>query len=268
VLSAGFNGFKFPDWMPTPHNVKLRRTMRALDAYVYRIIEAGRRLPSTGSLLSMLLEARDEHGAPLTDEEIRDEVITLFIAGHETSALTLTWLLTFLDRRPETLAQLCEEVDRVLGGRSPTFDDVPKLTFVRQVLDETLRLRPAAPMIVRNLVADDTLADYPLRAGDIVIPYFWGLHRHADYWPDPERFDPGRFSAGQAKSRHPWSYLPFSGGPRVCIGNMFALTELVMLLSQLLTRFCVEVQPCDDVAPLAMATTRPSRPVWVKFRPR
>ena len=268
VLSAGFNGFKFPDWMPTPQNLKLKRTMRALDAYVYQIIDAGRRVPSDGSLLSMLLEARDEHGAPLTDEEIRDEVITLFIAGHETSALTLTWLLTFLDRRPDTLSQLCEEVERVLGGRSPTFDDVPKLTFVRQVIDETLRLRPAAPMIVRNLNADDTLAGYPLCAGDIVIPYFWGLHRHADYWPDPERFDPGRFSAGLAKSRHPWSYLPFSGGPRVCIGNMFALTELVMLLSQLLTRFYVEVQPCDDVAPLAMATTRPSRPVWVKFKPR
>ena len=268
VLSTGVNGFNFPDWIPTPHNVKLKKTVQALDRNVYQIIEAGKRMPSNGSLLSMLLEARDEAGRPLTNEEIRDEVITLFIAGHETSALTLAWLLTFLDGRPEVLAQMCEEVDQVLGGRTPSFDDVSKLQYVRQVIDETLRLRPAAPMIARNLVEDDVLGGYSLRAGDVVIPYLWGLHRQPDYWSDPERFDPGRFSPGQSKSRHPWSYLPFSGGPRVCIGNMFALTELVMLVAQLLTRFRVGVQPCADVRPIAIGTTRPSRPIWVMLKPR
>jgi cytochrome P450 len=268
VLSTGVNGFNLPDWMPTPHNLKLKKTVRALDRNVYQIIEAGRRMPSNGSLLSMLLEARDEQGAPLSDEEIRDEVITLFIAGHETSALTLAWLLTFLDGRPEVLAQLCEEVDRVLSGRTPSFDDVPKLVFVRQVIDETLRLRPAAPMIARNLVADDVLGGHALRAGDVVIPYLWGLHRQPEYWPEPERFDPARFSAGLSKTRHPFSYLPFSGGPRGCIGNMFAITELVMLVAQLLSRFVVEVQPCADVKPVAIGTTRPSRPIWVTFKPR
>jgi len=269
LLSEGVNGVRLPDWIPTPHNRKFKRTVRELDRNVYQIIEAGRALStSNGSLLSMLLDARDGDGNALPNKAVRDEVITMFVAGHETSALTLTWLFTLLAGRQDVLNRMQEEVERVLGGRDPRFDDLPQLVYVRQVIDETLRLRPAAPMIARNALGDDQLGQYAVRAGEIVLPFFWGLHRHPDYWSAPQRFDPDRFAPEHAKTRHPWCYLPFSGGPRSCIGNMFALTEMTIMLAQLLNRFELAVLPCDDVKPVAIGTTRPSKPVYVKFTPR
>lgn len=269
LLSRNANGIRLPAWVPTAHNRKLQKTNRELERNVYQIIRAGRERPDgSGSLLSMLIDARDETGAALPDQALRDEVITMFIAGHETSAVTLTWLLTFLDGRLQVLSRMREEVEQVLSGREPTFHDVPKLAYVRQVIDETLRLRPAAPMVGRDLAEDDELAGYMLRAGESVVPYIWGVHRHREYWPDPERFDPERFAPGLAKGRHPWCYLPFSAGPRACIGNMFALTEMVVLVAQLLARFDVQVHSCSHIEPVAIATTRPSAPVHVRLTPR
>ena len=269
LVSARTNGVRLPDFIPSPGNLKFKRTLAELDRNVYTIIDRARKLENgNGSLLSMLLDARDEGGSPLSSRALRDEVITLFIAGHETTALTLTWLFALLDGRPDVLARMRDEVARVLGGRDPNLDDISKLVYVRQVVDETLRVRPPAPMIARNAVNDDILGGYHVASGEVVLPFIWGVHRHRDFWREPDRFDPERFAGGTGKLRHKWSYLPFSGGPRVCIGNAFSLTETVVLLAQMLGRFDIQVQSCADVKPVAVATVRPDRPVRVKFTPR
>jgi cytochrome P450 len=269
LMSEGTNGIVLPAWVPTPFNIKFGRTMRELDTVVHELIAGGRCRPTDdGSLLSMLLDAKDETGAGLSDKAVRDDVITLFIAGHETTALTMTWMFTFLHGRPDVLARMREEVESVLGGRDPSFDDVAKLTYVRQVIDETLRLRPPAPIVPRNAVGDDELCGYRVHAGEMLILFFYGTHRHPDFWTNPEQFDPDRFSAAQSEGRNSWSYIPFSAGPRTCIGNMFSLVETVVLVAQLLNRFDVEVLPCADVIPVAIGTMRPSRPVRVVLRPR
>ncbi|MBM4783969.1 MAG: cytochrome P450 [Archangiaceae bacterium] len=271
LVSEQGNGFVMPKWVPTPGNRKFHRTMAEVEGVIYRVIEAGRRRPpGDGTLLSMLIHSIDaETNRPLTDQELRDEVFTLFVAGHETTALTLTWLFTLLHGRDDVMKAMKEEVDRVLGGREPGFEDYPKLVYLRQVVDETLRLRGPVAMTARNVVADDEVLGVRVRAGDVVMPYFYGAHRHKDFWTDPERFDPGHFAPEKAQGRNPWSYLPFSAGQRQCIGNTFSLVETVVLLAQLITRFDVEVDPSvQDVKPVAMVTVRPDRPVMVKLTPR
>jgi len=269
VLSNGVNGVPLPSWLPTPHNIKFRRTLRELNQNVYEIIRNGReRGTETGTLLSMLLDARDEAGKPLSDQAIRDEVMTLFIAGHETTALTLTWCFVLLGEAPQVLSRMNAEVDEVLGGREPSFADVPKLTYVRQVIDETLRLRPPAAMVGRDVVAEDELGGYRVAPGDVVLPFIWGAHRHGAHWSSPETFDPDRFAPGNAKGRHPGSYLPFSIGPRICIGNTFSLIEITILIAQLLSRYEIEIRPSRDVKPVAVGTVRPSKPVMVVLKAR
>ncbi|MFT3707332.1 MAG: cytochrome P450 [Archangium sp.] len=271
LVSERGNGFILPKWVPTPGNRKFHRTMTEVEGAIYRVIAAGRkREPGDGTLLSMLIHSVDaETQRPLTDHELRDEVFTLFVAGHETTALTLTWLFTLLDGRRDVLDQLREEVDRVLGGRAPTFEDFPKLPYCRQVIDETLRLRGPVAMTARNVVADDEVMGVKVHAGAVVMPYFYGAHRHRDFWSNPDTFDPSHFSPERAAQRHPWSYLPFSGGQRVCIGNMFSLVETVVLLAQLLQRFDVEIDPSvREVKPVAMVTVRPDREVFVTLKPR
>ncbi|MEW2444497.1 cytochrome P450 [Micromonospora marina] len=270
MVSERTNGIVLPEWLPTPRNVRFHRTLRQLDATVYRVIEAGRRRePATGqTLLSMLLAAHDEQGRPLPDRAIRDEVFTLFVAGHETTALTLTWLFTLLDGRPEVLAAMRAEVDEVLDGRDPDFSDVPKLRYLRKVVDETLRLRGPIVITARTAVADDELLGYSVRAGDLVMPYFWGAHRHPDFWSEPEQFDPERFDPNRAEDRHPWSYLPFSGGQRMCIGAAFSLVESVVLLAQMLNRFDLRPTPDGEVGLNLITTLRPTAPVRVELRPR
>lgn len=271
LVSEHGNGLVLPRWVPTPGNRKFHRTMREVEGVIYRVIDAGRaRTGDDGTLLSMLINSRDEETqAPLTNQEVRDEVFTMFVAGHETTALTLTWLFTLLDGRDDVLGAMREEVDRVLGPRDPTFEDVPKLTYLRQVIDETLRLRGPVAMTARNVVADDEVMGFRVKAGDVVMPFFFGAHRHKDFWVDPETFDPGRFSAERSAGRNPWAYLPFSGGQRRCIGDTFSLVETVVLLAQLLRRFEVRVAPgMNEVKPVAMVTVRPDRPVNVTLAAR
>jgi cytochrome P450 len=269
VMSEGTNGLLLPAWVPTPYNLKFNRTVRALDAVVHEFIASGRRRPTDdGSLLSMLLSATDETGVGLSDRAVRDDVVTLFIAGHETTALTMTWMFTLLDGRPDVLGRMREEVDGVLGGRDPDFTDVPKLAYLRQVVDEALRLRPPAPMVARNAVSDDQIGGYGVHGGEMVILFFYGTHRHPDFWSNPEAFDPDRFGVEQSAGRNSWSYLPFSGGPRTCIGNMFSLIETVVLVAQMMNRFDIEVLSCADVTPVAVGTLRPSHPVRLVLHPK
>lgn len=268
LVSRGANRIVLPAWVPTRYNRKLHRTLAELDRIMYSFIGAAREQGSTDSLLGMLLATPDAHGAPLPDRAIRDELVTLFIAGHETTALALTWMFCLLADQPQVLARMQREVDAVLGDRDPTYADVAELRYVRQVVDETLRLRPPAPMVARNAVADDRIDGYPVRAGEIVLPFFWATHRHPEFWPDPLRFDPERFEPGRNKKQHSYSYVPFSAGPRSCIGNMFSLVESVLLVAQLLRRFELTIAPCNHVRAIALATARPSSPVRVTLRAR
>lgn len=271
LVSEQGNGLVLPKWVPTPSNRKFHRTMTELEGSIFRVIAAGRkRTEPDGTLLSMLIDSVDgETQRKLDDRELRDEIFTLFIAGHETTALTLTWLLTLLEGQPELIRQMTAEVDEVLGDREPGFDDYPKLPTLRRVVDETLRLRGPVAMTARNAVADDEVNGVKVRAGDVVMPFFYGAHRHADFWDEPERFDPSRFTPERSAGRHPWAYLPFSAGQRVCIGNTFSLVETVVLLAQLLRRFEVQIErSVREVKPVAMITVRPDRPVHVQLKAR
>ncbi len=270
LVSEKSNGVLLPKWFPTPGNRRFHRTMDEVEGAVFRVIAAGReRSGDDGTLLSMLINSRDaETNQPLTDREVRDEVFTMFVAGHETTALTLTWMFTLLEGRPDVVSAMRAEIDTVLQGRDPTFEDFPKLPYLKQVVEETLRVRGPVAMTARTAVADDEVAGFAVHAGDVVLPFFWGAHRHPDFWQDPETFDPGRFTPERSKGRHPWAYLPFSGGQRACIGNMFSLVETVVLLAQFFNRFDFEVVPQQQIVPQAMVTLRPSGPVQVRVRAR
>jgi cytochrome P450 len=270
LMTARGNGINLPMWVPTPMNLKFRRILAELDTAMYTLIARARqRTANDGSLLSMLLGAVDaDTGKPLGDRELRDEIVTLFFAGHETTALLLTWLFSFLDSRPAVVERMRSEVDTVLGGREPAFEDVPKLPYIRQVVEETLRLRPPAPMSGRNVIKDDEIDGYRVRAGDLIFPFFWGTHRHPAFWSEPDTFDPDRFATARSKDRHSFAFVPFSGGPHTCIGNSFTLTEASILIAQMLARFDIDVQSCADVKPVALATMHPSRPVKAVLRRR
>jgi cytochrome P450 len=245
--------------VPTPRNVAYREAMRALDSVVYGIIAERRKTPGgDDDLLSMLIETRDEAtGEAMTDAQLRDEVMTLFLAGHETTANQLAWTFYLLSKHPAERRRLESEVDTVLGDRSPTFDDLAKLTRTRATIDESLRIFPPVWIFGRTALEDDVVRGYRIPKGSFVgvSPYL--LHRHPAYWKNPEGFDPDRFDAASSAGRHKYAYLPFGGGPRVCIGNHFAIMEAQVVLSVLSRRFRVELLPGARVEPEPLITLRP-----------
>ena len=183
-----------PEALPLPGDRALRKARRTIDAAIYRLIEARRRTPGGDDLLAMLMSAVDEEGqgegTPMSDAQLRNEVATLFIAGYDTVATSLTWTWYLLGEQPAVMARLKEEVDRVLEGRTPTFPDLKALPYTRNVLRESLRLRPPVGMVPRTVVADDELGGYPLRAGTTVWLYIYGIHHHADFWDAPRDLYP------------------------------------------------------------------------------
>ncbi|MCP4502896.1 MAG: cytochrome P450 [Deltaproteobacteria bacterium] len=265
LVSERTNGTPIPDWVPTPSNRKFKRVMRDVEGAVYKVIEATKaRSEKQDTLLQMLLDARDaETGEALSDVEIRNEVFTLFIAGHETTALTLSWLFTLVT--PEVIEKLQAEIADVLGDRDPTFDDIGKLIYTRQVVDEVLRLRCPVAMVARNALADDNICGVEVKKGDMILPFFWAAHRHPDFWERPLEFDPDRFAPEKNAQRDKWSYLPFSAGQRVCIGNTFSLYETTLLLVMMMRRFDFRLVPGQKIEPNMIATVRPSAPVQVEI---
>lgn len=260
-----------PLWLPTPQNRRFIAARRQADAFIFDIIRR-RRAGATGSeasrdLLDVLIAARDdESGRGMTDEQLRDEVMTVFIAGHETTAVTLTWALALVARHPEVMARLQAEVD-ALEVDIPGLEDIPKLPYTRQVIDETLRLYPAVWAIPRTAARDDVIDGYPIAGGSIVNVLVHELHRQPDVWPDPRRFDPERFAAGAAAGRHKAAYMPFGAGHRICIGIHFALLELVIALAAVARRYrWALVEP--EVPAVGVSTLRPARPVGLSLAPR
>src|SRR6266498_1544434 len=228
-----------PAWMPAPGRSQYRKAIATIDKQVYEIIGSTRQKSgSENYLLEMLLDAVDaETGEGMTDQQLRDEVTTLFLAGYETTSLTLSWAFDYLVRRPEIMQKLQAEVDSVLGNRPPTFADLPKLTYTRMVLQETLRLRPSAWQVMRTAIEDDEIDGYPIPAGTNLVALIYMCHHHPAEWPNPEEFDPERFAPENSERRHKLAWMPFGAGQRMCIGKDFALMEGQLALAMTAQRY-------------------------------
>jgi cytochrome P450 len=259
-----------PEWVPTPGNRRFKRARAQLDAMVYRLIAERRRADQqSGDLLSMLIRAKDaDTGESMSDKQIRDEIMTLIFAGHETVSCGLTWIFYLLSRHPDAARRLGAEVDEALGGRVPTIEDLPKLRYTTMVIEEAMRLYPPVWPIARVPLKDDTVGGYHVAAGTmlLVLPYI--THRHPAFWPNPEGFDPERFAPERSEDRHRFAYFPFSNGPRKCIGDYFALIETQMVVAMVAQHFEIHLLPRSPVNPVPGITLRPQHPVLVRFEPR
>lgn len=259
----------FPLSVPTPTNLRFKRTRRAVDSMIFAAISRARRNRLSGSeeptLLGMLLDVVDDEGKKLDDQDLRNEVATLIVAGHETTALAMTWMFALLDGNDGVMARLRAESDAVLGNRLPRFEHLSALVYARQVLQEVLRLRPPVPYLPRLAVEADNLCGHRIGAGEMVMLFYWGLHHHPAYWPRPETFDPDRFAPDAMTQRDSWAYLPFNGGPRTCIGNGFALFEGQLIASMMLQRATWTVVPGQHFTPRASGTLSPAAGVRVRF---
>jgi len=243
---------------PLPRHLRMRRAVSMLDEIVYRLIEEGRRLGTDrGDVLSMLLLARDDaDGKGLTDREVRDEVMTLLLAGHETTANALTWTWFELGKHPDVLARVADEVQRVLGDRPATADDLPRLPWTLAAIEEAMRLHPPAYMTGREALQEVTLGGHTLPPRSTVMIYIRAIHRRADYFPDPLAFRPERMLPDAKKARPRHHYLPFGAGPRVCIGSHFALLEAQLCLATMVQRAKMKLL-VTHVEPEPLVTLRP-----------
>jgi cytochrome P450 len=209
-------------------------------------------------LLARLMGARDEEtGGGMTAKEVRDQVVTIFMAGHETTALALTWTWYLLSQHPEIEAQLHTELAAVLDGRSPHHDDLAKLPLTRMIIEESMRLYPPAHTLSRDAIAEDNVLGHRVPAGATIIIAPWLVHRRAALWPDPDRFDPQRFAPQAVAGRHRFAYIPFGAGPRICIGAAFAMAEAMLILATVAQRYRLLLVPGHVVEPVGLITLRP-----------
>lgn len=258
-----------PPMIPTPGNLRYRRAVKDLDKIIYGIIRTRRaEAEDRGDVLSVLLSARDEDGKPMTDRQVRDEAMTLFLAGHETTANALSFAFWLLAQNPDVVAELRREVETVLGDRAPTLADIPRLAYTQQVVEESMRLYPPVWAFERQALQDDVIAGYHVPKGTIVGVSPYVLHRRPELFPDPLRFDPTRFDKAKVKERNKHAYLPFGGGPRTCIGNMFALMEMQIVLAMAVRRFDFSVAPDFEVVLDPSVTLRPKNGIAMTATPR
>ncbi len=248
-----------PISIPTARNRQLLAANRSLEQVIYRMIgERRQQNTDTGDLLSMLLLARDEEtGQGMNDRQIRDELMTMLLAGHETTANTLAWTWYLLSQHPEVERRLYTEVDEVLGGAIPTVEHLSELKYTNMVLEESLRLYPPACILSRKAIGDDELGGYRIPANSMIIVSPYAIQHHPDYWPDPERFDPERFTPEISADRSHYAYFPFSSGPRMCIGSSFAMMEAQLILATIAQRYQLRMVPGHPVEPQMLVTLRP-----------
>jgi cytochrome P450 len=248
-----------PTNIPTPHNRRFWKALRTLDTVVQGIIDVRRREEKdAGDLLSMLLLARDEEtGEGMNDQQLRDEVRAFILAGHETTAAALAWTWYLLAQHPHIEHRLHTELVTVLDGRSPTFEDLPKLTYTKMVLEESMRLYPPGWGFERRAVADDEIGGYHIPADSLVLISPYVTHRHSAFWEDPERFDPERFTPEPLAGRPRYTYFPFGGGPRQCIGNEFAIVQCQLIIAMVAQTYRLRLVPGHPVEPEPSVTLRP-----------
>ncbi len=244
--------------LPLPHVRRFRRARARLDRIIYRMInEHQERHEDQGDLLSMLLDVRDEDGSRMSGLQVRDEAMTLFLAGYETSANALTWTWYLLSQHPDVEARFHQELDTALSGREPSFDDLPRLPYTRQVFAESLRLFPPAWVVGRRVIEEYCVAGYRLPTDSIVLLSQSVTHRDGRWFPDPDRFDPDRWEKSQEGERPKFAFFPFGGGARTCIGEQFAWMEGVLLLATLGRRWRMTLDPRQHVAWQPIITLRP-----------
>jgi cytochrome P450 len=266
--------FTFPFYpplkVPTPRNRRFLAAQATLDGVIYGIIAERRRQPGEhDDLLALLMEARDEKtGEGMSDRQLRDEVITLFVAGHETTANALSWSSYLLSTHVAVARKMRAEVDEALQGRIPTAADLPNLPYTRMVIDETLRLYPPAWITNRRAIEDDTICGYRIPADAIVSISPYVTHRDPTLWQNPEGFDPDRFAPERSSGRPHFAYFPFGGGPHQCIGKGFALLEATLVLALLTQQYELHLVPGRRVETVAMATLRPRYGMWMTAHPR
>jgi cytochrome P450 len=253
------NPFSPPGFIPTRSNRLFRSALQSLNRAVYKMIQDRRAAGDPGNdLLGMLLQARDEEtGKQMDDRQIRDEIITIIIAGHETVASALSWTWYLLASHPQVRDQIDMELASVLGNNEPVSNDIQRLDLTRAVIDEALRLYPPAWLITRKAVGDDNLGDYRIQAGALMIISPFLLHRSPEYWKNPQVFNPARFLGVAGAERPRYAYIPFGGGPRMCIGNSFALLEARLILAMVAQRYRLRLAPGAAVLPEALVTLRP-----------
>jgi cytochrome P450 len=245
--------------LPLPSNFRFLKATQRLDQTIYRIINQRRASgEDRGDLLSMLLLAQDEEDdhTGMTDLQLRDEAMTIFLAGHETTANALTWTWYLLSQHPEVEARLHEEIDSTLEGRLPVADDVPRLRYVDMVFAESMRLYPPAWAMGRQVLSDYPLGDYVAKSGAIILMSPYVMHHDPRYYPDPFRFDPGRWTSEARAARPKFAYFPFGGGPRICIGEQFAWMEAVLVIATLAQRWRMRLVPGFRAEPRPMITLR------------
>lgn len=256
-------------WLPVPSNRRFLRIKRRLDGIVDGLVDAHRGREGGRDIVDRLLAARDEDtGEGMSEVQIRDEIITLMLAGHETSATALTWTFHLLAQHPEVEARLVAELDSVLGGRPATSADLARLPYLKQVVQESMRLYPPVWGIARRLTEETEFGGYRIPADSYIAITIYALHRHPQYWPEPERFDPERFAPQRGEGRHSYCYLPFSAGPRACIGAGMSMLEIQLVLAQLLQRFKVHPRPGHAVVPQAVVTLKTRYGLPVTLTPR
>ncbi|MGB5960547.1 MAG: cytochrome P450 [Coleofasciculaceae cyanobacterium] len=252
-------GFLILEWFPRPENIRYKNAIKQLDKSVYSIINQRRSSgESPGDLLSMLMEARDQDdNSQMNDKQLRDELITLIIAGHETTSNTLSWTWMLLAQYPEVQAKLLDEIDTVLEGRTPTVADLPRLRYADLVIKESMRLYPAVPTIGREATKDCEIGGYTIPTGCAVIISQWVMHRHPKYFENPEIFQPERWENDLEKRLTKGVYIPFGDGPRICIGKGFALMEAILLLVTIAQKYQLSIVPDFPIVPQPSITLRP-----------
>jgi cytochrome P450 len=259
-----------PLFIHTPRNRRFWSAIQKMDAVAYEIIRDRRQQQEedVGDLLSILLNAVDENGQGMDDKQLRDEIMTLLLAGYETSANALAWTWYLLTQHPEVEERLHAELDQILAGRIPTVADLPQLNYTRMVLEEAMRLYPPVWVLMRRAIQDDEIDGYHIPANSYILwsPYI--SHRHPDFWEKPEQFYPEHFSAEGSAKRPRHAYMPFSSGPRVCIGNTFAMTGMQLILATIVQQYRVSLAPGHHVEPEPLLGLRPKKGVLVSIEHR
>jgi cytochrome P450 len=253
-------------WFAVSGELRRHEDMRTrVDAILLEYIEKRRKEPPGHDLLQTLMDARYSDGQGMSDELILSESMQLLVAGHETSSNALSWLLYLLSSRPDCLEKVRREFDSVLGQAPLNHSDVPKFEFATQVIQEALRLYPPFWMVDRMAVEDDRVGDIPIPRGSIVIVYVYGAHHSPRYWQNPENFDTERFAKTNDKRRTPFTYLPFGGGPRGCIGGNYAMLQVLIILSDLLRKYDFQLAPGQTIEARPMVILRPQHGIRMTF---
>jgi cytochrome P450 len=253
-------------WFTVSGELRRHEQMRIrADGILLEYIRARRNQEPGHDMLQILMDARYSDGGGMSDELILSESMQLLVAGHETSSNALSWLLYLLSSRPDCLEKVRQEFHSVLGDAPLTFGDVPRFEFATQVILEALRLYPPFWMVDRMAVADDRVGDLAIPRGSMVIVFVYGAHHAKRYWPDPESFDPARFTKANEVRHTPFTHLPFGAGPRGCIGGNYAMLQILMILSELLRRYDLELTPGQTIEPRPMVILRPKNGIRMAF---